>query len=211
MVNLVHLEISQLSNSAALTCCQQFVKRYCLNNQFKIRKKIMRIIGIDPGLRRTGWGVINFDGMKLKHVSNGVCKSDSSKNLALRLLEIYDQLREIVKRYQPKAAAVENTFVSKDPLGALKLGHARGIALLVPAEFEIPVFEYAPNTIKKLVVGAGHADKKQVEYMVKLQLPGVLIKSVDSSDALAIALCHAYQSNFKGRLDDAISKAGIGR
>ena len=171
----------------------------------------MRIMGIDPGLRNTGWGIINFDGMKLKHVANGVCKSNNNKNLALRLLEIYVQLKEIITKYQPKVAAIENTFVSKDPLGALKLGHARGIAMLVPAEFKMPVFEYAPNTIKKLVVGVGHADKKQVEYMVKLQLPGVLINNVDSSDALAIALCHAYQSNFTGRLDDAISRAGINK
>lgn len=169
----------------------------------------MRIIGIDPGLRRTGWGIINFDGMKLQHVGNGVCKSNGSKNLALRLLEIYTQLKETVTKFKPKAAAIENTFVSKDPLGALKLGQARGIALLVPAEFGIPVFEYAPNTIKKVVVGVGHADKKQVEYMVKLQLPGVLINNADSADALAIALCHAYQSNFVGRLDEAISRAGI--
>jgi crossover junction endodeoxyribonuclease RuvC len=166
-------------------------------------------MGIDPGLRRTGWGIINFDGSKLKHIGNGVCKSNSSLDLASRLLEIYLQLKKIITDYQPEFAAVENTFVNKDPLGALKLGQARGIALLVPAELGIPVSEYAPNTIKKVVVGVGHADKKQVEHMVKLQLPGVLIVNNDSSDALAIALCHAYQSKFKGRLDDALIKAGI--
>ena len=129
----------------------------------------MRIIGIDPGLRRTGWGIIQFDGNKLKHIANGTCKSSASNELAVRLLEIYQQLVSVINFHSPKFAAVENTFVSKDAAGTLKLGQARGIALLAPAQAGLPVFEYAPNTVKKAVVGVGHADKVQVEHMVKMQ------------------------------------------
>jgi crossover junction endodeoxyribonuclease RuvC len=117
----------------------------------------MRVIGIDPGLRRTGWGVIQVDGNRLRHVGNGVCKSTVSKDLSFRLLEIYLQLREVITLYKPTCAAVENTFVSKDAAGTLKLGQARGIALLVPAEAGLQVYEYAPNKVKKTVVGVGHA------------------------------------------------------
>ena len=170
---------------------------------------LMRVIGIDPGLRRTGWGVIQIDGNKLKHIGNGICKSTHSEELAVRLLEIYLQLKEAIVVHKPTCAAVENTFVSKDAAGTLKLGQARGIALLVPAEAGLRVFEYAPNKVKKTVVGVGHADKAQVEHMVKMQLPGVILQGSDAADALGIALCHAFQGKYDERVKQALLKGGV--
>ena len=167
----------------------------------------MRVIGIDPGLRRTGWGVIEVAGNRITHVANGVCTSEGSA-LAARLLMLHDGLTAILARYCPDQAAVEQTFVNKDAVGTLKLGQARGIALLVPARAGLTVAEYAPNAVKKVVVGVGHADKRQVEHMVRLQLPGVEIVGADASDALAIALCHAHHAKFGGRLEAALAKAG---
>ena len=170
----------------------------------------MRVIGIDPGLRRTGWGVIEIEGNQLTHLGNGVCKSTPSKDLSDRLLEIYLQLKEAINLHKPTCAAVENTFVSKDAAGTLKLGQARGIALLVPAEAGLRVYEYAPNKVKKTVVGVGHADKAQVEHMVKMQLPGVIVNGSDAADALGIALCHAFQGKYEERVNAALSKSGVG-
>ena len=169
----------------------------------------MRIIGIDPGLRCTGWGIIDFDGNQLHHIGNGVCKSVSSEDLSVRLLQIYRQLKEVIGLYKPTCAAVENTFVSKDAAGTLKLGQARGIALLTPAEAGLPVFEYAPNTIKKTVVGVGHADKAQIAHMIKMQLPKAVVESSDASDALGIALCHAFQGNYHEKVKLVLSKGEI--
>ena len=169
----------------------------------------MRVIGIDPGLRRTGWGVIDFDGNQLRHIGHGGCKSLAADDLAVRLLQLYRQLKKVIEAHNPSCAAVENTFVNKDAAGALKLGQARGIALLVPAEFGLPVFEYAPNTVKKTVVGVGHANKAQVAHMVKMQLPASLVKSPDAADALGIALCHAYQGNYHKRVKMALSKVEV--
>lgn len=149
-----------------------------------------RVIGIDPGLRNLGWGVIDINGSRVSHVANGVCQS-SGATLPLRLVSLYEQLKSVVAAHAPDMAAVEQTFVNKDGAATLKLGQARGIALLVPAQAGLHVGEYAPNTVKKTVVGAGHADKHQVLYMVKLQLPGADISGPDAADALAIALCHA--------------------
>ena len=118
----------------------------------------MRVLGIDPGLRNLGWGVIDVAGSRLTHVANGVCHSTGT-DLALRLLSLHDQLTDVVARYQPTTAAVEQTFVNKDAVATLKLGQARGIALLVPAQAGLDVGEYAPNAVKKCVVGVGHADK----------------------------------------------------
>lgn len=151
----------------------------------------MRVLGIDPGLRNLGWGVIEAEGSRLRHVANGVVHSTGA-DLALRLLSLHSALTEILRSYAPDAAAVEQTFVNKDAVATLKLGQARGIALLVPAQFGLEVGEYAPNAVKKTVVGVGHADKKQVEHMVKMQLPGVVITGPDATDALAIAMCHAW-------------------
>ena len=134
----------------------------------------MRIIGIDPGLQRLGWGVIDVEGSRLSHVANGVCESLAREELALRLLSLHRQLTKVVETYQPDLAAVEQTFVNRDGAGTLKLGQARGIAMLVPAQAGLPVAEYAPNAVKKAVVGVGHAEKQQVEHMVRMQLPGAV-------------------------------------
>jgi len=166
----------------------------------------MRVLGIDPGLRNLGWGVIDADGARISHVANGVCQS-SGADLALRLLSLFEQLSDVVARYAPDTAGVEQTFVNKDGAGTLKLGQARGIAMLVPARAGLAIGEYAPNTVKKTVVGVGHADKRQVEHMVRLQLPGIDIAGADAADALAIALCHAHHARAGGRLEDALRKA----
>lgn len=151
----------------------------------------MRILGIDPGLRCLGWGVIQADGSRLRHVANGEIRSQGS-DLAARLLSLHEQLTETVRLHAPDTAAVEQTFVNKDGAGTLKLGQARGIAMLVPAQAGLDVGEYAPNRVKKTVVGVGHADKAQILHMVKLQLPGCHPVGPDAADALAIAMCHAY-------------------
>ncbi|MFQ5624453.1 MAG: crossover junction endodeoxyribonuclease RuvC [Paracoccaceae bacterium] len=166
----------------------------------------MRVIGIDPGLRRTGWGVVDVDGNRIAHVANGVCRSEGG-DLAARLLSLHRQIEIVLHANRPDCAAVEQTFVNKDAAGTLKLGQARAIALLVPAQAGITVAEYAPNAIKKVVVGVGHADKTQVEHMVRMQLPGVEIAGADAADALAVALCHAHHARFADRLDAAVARA----
>lgn len=166
----------------------------------------MRVIGIDPGLRNLGWGVIEVTGSRLSHVANGVIHS-SGDSLGARLLSLYDQLAAVVARYQPEGAAVEQTFVNKDGAGTLKLGQARGIAMLVPAQAGITVGEYAPNAVKKTVVGVGHADKDQIAYMVRLQLPGVDLAGPDAADALAVAMCHAHHLQSGARMAHAVRGA----
>lgn len=165
----------------------------------------MRIIGIDPGLRNLGWGVIDVLGNKTTHVANGVCTSHGD-DLAQRLLSLHEQLTLIFATYRPTGAAVEQTFVNKDGAGTLKLGQARGIAMLVPAQAGVSVGEYAPNKIKKTVVGVGHADKGQVAHMVKMQLPGIEIAGTDAADALAIAICHAHHGGASA-LSAAVARA----
>lgn len=169
----------------------------------------MRVIGIDPGLRNMGWGIIDVDGSRLTHVANGICKSDGTAPLAERLLALHRQLTDVFRTYSPEAAAVEQTFVNKDAVATLKLGQARGVALLVPAQAGLEVGEYLPNAVKKAVVGVGHADKRQIDHMVKLQLPGVKIAGADAADALAIAICHAHHCQSAGHLQRAILKAGL--
>ena len=166
----------------------------------------MRVLGIDPGLRVLGWGLVDVAGSRLTHVANGSCRSEGD-DLAARLLSLHAQLTEVVARYTPDAAAVEQTFVNKDAAGTLKLGQARGVALLVPAQAGIPVGEYAPNAVKKAVVGVGHADKRQIDHMVKLMLPGAQIAGPDAADALAIAICHAHHLGHAGRLAEAVARA----
>ena len=171
----------------------------------------MRVVGIDPGLRRTGWGILDVAGAKTLHVANGICTSQGTE-LAHRLLSLHRQLTEVFDVFAPDTAAVEHTFVNKDAAGTLKLGQARAIALLVPAQAGVEVAEYAPNAVNKVVVGVGHADKSQVEHMVRMQLPGAAPKNSDAADALAIALCHAHHAQFQGRLMDAVAAAdGRGR
>lgn len=168
----------------------------------------MRVIGIDPGLRNLGWGVIDVAGSRLSHVANGICHSDGGDgDLALRLLSLHAQLTEVFRIWQPEAAAVEHTFVNKDAVATLKLGQARGIALLVPAQAGLAVGEYAPNAVKKAVVGVGHAAKGQVEHMVRFQLPGVELAGPDAADALAVAICHAHHLQSAGRLAAALKGA----
>ncbi|QOL81184.1 crossover junction endodeoxyribonuclease RuvC [Pseudooceanicola spongiae] len=151
----------------------------------------MRVLGIDPGLQNLGWGMIRVEGSRITHIANGVVHG-TGDDLAQRLLALHVGLTDVITRFQPDAAAVELVFVNRDGAGTLKLGQARGIALLVPAQAGLAVGEYAPNKIKKTVVGVGHADKKQVQHMVRLQLPGVELAGPDAADALAVAICHAH-------------------
>ena len=167
----------------------------------------MRVLGIDPGLRNLGWGVIDVQGARLTHVANGICHSAPESDLAARLLSLFEQLTAVVAQYAPDAAAVEHTFVNKDAVATLKLGQARGIALLVPARAGLPVGEYAPNAVKKTVVGVGHAAKVQVDHMVRLHLPGVVVTGPDAADALAVAICHAHHLQSAGRLQAALRRA----
>ena len=159
----------------------------------------MRVLGIDPGLRNLGWGVIDAAGNRLTHIANGTCISKGA-DLGPRLVSLYDELTEVLRVFRPDSAAVEKTFVNKDGAGTLKLGQARGIAMLVPAKAGLVVGEYAPNTVKKTVVGVGHAEKDQIAHMVKMQLPGVVLAGPDAADALAVAICHAHHSQSAGRL-----------
>jgi len=166
----------------------------------------MRVIGIDPGLRRLGWGVIERDGTKIRHIANGVCLGEGA-DLASRLLALHTRLTAVVAAHAPDAAAVEQTFMNRDGVATLKLGQARGVAMLVPAQFGLPVAEYAPNAVKKAVVGVGHADKKQIDHMVRLTLPGAEPAGADAADALAIALCHMFHAQTTGRLAAAMQAA----
>jgi crossover junction endodeoxyribonuclease RuvC len=155
-------------------------------------RRPIRILGIDPGLRRTGWGVVVIEGNRLSFIACGSVPTNEKAMLAARLLAIHDGLRRVVDDYGPDEAAVEATFVNKDATATLKLGQARGIAMLVPAIAGLPVAEYAPNLVKKTIVGAGHSEKVQIRMMVKVLLPKADPQSDDAADALAIAVCHAH-------------------
>ena len=153
----------------------------------------MRVLGLDPGLRHTGWGVIDVAGNRLTHVADGVASVPTDLPLSERLVALFRQIAEIVERFRPDEAAVEETFVNKNPASTLKLGVARGVVLLAPAERGLPVAEYSANLVKKSVVGAGHAEKSQVELMVRRLLPGCTVVKADAADALAVAICHAHR------------------
>ncbi len=152
----------------------------------------IRILGIDPGLRRTGWGVVEIAGNRLAFLACGSVTTNETDMLAVRLLTIYDGLMRILLEFRPDEAAVEATFVNKDAAATLKLGQARGIAMVVPAKAGMPVAEYAPNLVKKSIVGAGHGDKTQVRMMIGVLLPKADPASADAADALAIAVTHAH-------------------
>ena len=152
---------------------------------------MVRIIGLDPGLRHTGWGFIEAEGTRLSYVADGAVHSVNEDDLATRLLQIHQQVLAIFDEFKPDEAAIEETFVNKDARATLKLGQARGVVMLAPVMRKIGVAEYAPNLIKKTVVGNGHAEKEQVKHMVKILLPRADLKTADSVDALAIAICHA--------------------
>lgn len=168
-----------------------------------------RLVGFDPGLRKTGWGIIDVEGSRLSHIANGIIRTDNNLSLADRLVQLYDGLGQVIADWEPVSAAVEETFVNKNPNSTLKLGQARGISLLVPAMAGIPVSEYSPNHIKKSVVGSGHAGKEQVTAMLNILLPGVKINGEDAGDALAVAICHAHSGGAHGRLSEAVGKARI--
>jgi crossover junction endodeoxyribonuclease RuvC len=152
----------------------------------------IRILGIDPGLRRTGWGVIAAEGNRLIYLACGSVVTNEKLSLAERLVTIHDGLARIVDEFHPDEAAVEATFVNRDAAATLKLGQARGIALLVPAKAGVIVAEYAPNLVKKTIVGAGHAEKAQIRVMIGVLLPKADPQSEDAADALAIAVTHAH-------------------
>lgn len=152
----------------------------------------MRLLGIDPGLRRTGWGIISQEGSRLRYVGDGVIVPSERLPLAERLVLLHNGLMSVIDTYRPDSAAVEETFVNKNPVSTLKLGVARGITLLVPALKGLEVAEYSANHVKKSVVGVGHAGKDQVQMMVGRLLPGCQFSGPDSADALAVAICHAH-------------------
>ena len=158
----------------------------------------VRVLGLDPGLRRTGWGLVVTEGSRLSHIANGSVSSDPSLDLGPRLVQLFERLSAVVDGLDPDQAAVEETFVNRNPRSTLKLGQARGVVMLVPALRGLPIGEYAPNQIKKSVVGAGHAGKEQIHAMVRVLLPGVKIENNDAADALAVAICHAHHA-FSGR------------
>jgi crossover junction endodeoxyribonuclease RuvC len=152
----------------------------------------MRILGLDPGLRVTGWGIVEATGNRLSHIADGVVTSDDGAGLAERLAQLHDGVMAIIERFDPAEAAVEETFVNRNPLSTLKLGQARGVVLLAPARCGLPVAEYTPNAVKKAVVGRGHAEKAQIALMVRTLLPGADPARADAADALAVAICHAH-------------------
>jgi crossover junction endodeoxyribonuclease RuvC len=154
---------------------------------------MVRILGIDPGLRFTGWGVVESDGNRLRHVADGVISTAAISDVPLRLKALDDALAALLERYLPDEAAVEETYVNRNATATLKLGYARGVALLAPARRGIPVFEYGAKTVKLSVVGTGNADKDQVGLMVRRLLPGAVEKRADAADALAVAICHAHR------------------
>lgn len=154
----------------------------------------MRLLGLDPGLRNTGWGVIDVDGNRLRHVANGTVHSDAACPMSERLLQLWDGISQVIAQYRPDEAAIEDTFVNKNAVSTLKLGHARAAVLLAPARAGISVAEYPANLVKKSVVGTGHAAKEQVAMMVRTLFPGCEFASPDAADALAVAVCHAHHA-----------------
>jgi crossover junction endodeoxyribonuclease RuvC len=164
-------------------------------------QQTIRIMGIDPGLRRTGWAMVDALGNSLRFVGSGTIRSDEKCDLATRLKQLHEGLAAKLHELKPDEAAVEQTFVNKDAVATLKLGQARGVVMLVPALAGLPVAEYAPNAVKKTVIGVGHGDKAQIHMMVKVLLPKATFDTDDAADAIAIAICHAhYRQSAAGRL-----------
>jgi len=153
---------------------------------------LIRILGIDPGLRRTGWGVVDVAGNRLIFVACGSVETNEHDEVAARLVAIHRGLARVLTEHRPQEAAVEATFVNKNAAATLKLGQARGVALLAPAQAGVSVAEYAPNLVKKTIVGAGHGEKAQIRMMIGVLLPRAEPQSDDAADALAIAICHAH-------------------
>lgn len=154
----------------------------------------MRVLGIDPGLENTGWGIIESQGSRLSFIAAGVVRTKPADPIAQRLLRIHAGLTEIIREWKPETACIEETFVNKNAASSLKLGQARGVAMLAPASYGLDVAEYSANLIKKSVVGTGHAAKDQVGLMVRMLLPGCGEMAPDAADALAVAICHAHHA-----------------
>ena len=171
----------------------------------------MLLLGIDPGLRNMGWGIIKAQGNTLNYVGDGVVATDAKLDTPKRLVQLYDGLKNIIEEYEPEEAAVEETFVNVNPMSSLKLGQARGIALFVPSKFGLPVKEYSPNLIKKSVVGSGHASKEQIQMMINIILPGCKFYSADSADALAVAICHAHHRDYNVKVLKAKNISGLNK
>ena len=169
----------------------------------------MRLLGLDPGLRTTGWGIIDVDGNRLSHVADGAVRPAPGASLADRLAELYAGLELVIAAHRPDEAAVEETFVNRNPASTLKLGQARGVVLLAPARAGLAVAEYPANLVKKSLVGAGHAAKQQVAMMVRTLLPNAAPETADAADALAVAICHAHHRaslmRWSGRADGRLS------
>jgi crossover junction endodeoxyribonuclease RuvC len=160
----------------------------------------IRILGLDPGLAHMGWGIIDVSGSRLAHVAHGVIATKAASGLGVRLMELHRELSVVIETHAPRAIAVEQAFVARDPQAALKLGHARAVALLAAAQAGLEIAEYAPNHIKKCVVGAGHAGKEQVQFMVRRLLPACGVTQADAADALAAAIAHAHISTTRARV-----------
>jgi crossover junction endodeoxyribonuclease RuvC len=156
------------------------------------------LLGLDPGLRFTGWGLIEADGNRLRHIADGVIATDNTQSVPARLKVLHDGLAELLERFRPDEAAVEETYVNRNGSATLKLGYARGVALLAPALAGIPVTEYGAKSVKMAVVGTGGAEKEQVQMMVRRLLPGTTFKRADAADALAVAICHAHHRASRG-------------
>lgn len=164
----------------------------------------IRILGLDPGLRHTGWGVIDVNGNRLSFVASGALHTDEKQTLSHRLEVLHDGILAVIGTWKPDEAAVEETLANKNPASTMKLGMARGIALLVTARSGLTVEQYLPMIVKKSVVGTGHADKTQVQHMVRMLLPGSQATSADAADALAVAICHAHTAGTKRRVLDGM-------
>jgi crossover junction endodeoxyribonuclease RuvC len=169
----------------------------------------IRLIGLDPGLQRSGWGVIDVEGNSLAHVANGAVTSDAKASLADRLSQLFTSLTDVIRMYNPVESAVEETFVNINPASTLKLGQARGVMMLAPAQLGLPVAEYAANLVKKSLVGTGHADKNQVQAMIDILLPGAKPETADAADALAVAICHAHHRRPNFLSETALSEASV--
>ena len=164
-----------------------------------------RLMGLDPGLRRTGWGIVDVDGNALRHVANGVVVSNSRLSLSERLLELFEGVAAVVSTHKPEEVALEEIFVNRNPVSTLKLGHARAAVMLAPARLGLTVAEYRPNHVKKALVGNGHAQKEQVQTMVQVLLPQARPLASDAADALAVAICHAHNRATRQKMQGQMS------
>lgn len=171
-------------------------------------KAPLKILGLDPGLQKTGWGIVVQDGSAIRYIASGQIKTNPKDTLPERLVALHDGIKSVIETHAPDIAGVEETFVNKNPASALKLGQARGIILATPQIMDVPTFEYSANKVKKSVVGVGHADKKQVQMMIRTLLPASGTVSEDESDALAVAItCAHYREHEKNTLDALMKSA----